>query len=272
MDLISKADISKMENMFAKKDWTPAEILELINLYRESPELWDKDRPVITKYRKEQLLGNIALAFNADIPSVARKLHHLRTQFNEESRKVERTRSLKPEERYVPRWMYFSELSFLSSRRKDIINMENKAKQQQPSTHEVDTVTPQFKFEQSFVEEDSFGFSNCSENNKADSLMPYGIHQEDEDIDTSPKQQQHHHSPQQCLTPVPQSSGNKRSTPHSGDDDEYDVFAAFVSSEIRGLRHESNRKKLKCSIMRAVLKAIEDEDTAIQNLGVRTGF
>jgi hypothetical protein len=48
-------------------------------------------------------------------------------------------------------------------------------------------------------------------------------------------------------------------------DDDFSIFGAFVASEIRGLRHDSTKKKLKCSIMKAVLNAIEEDREGTPN-------
>ena len=43
------------------------------------------------------------------------------------------------------------------------------------------------------------------------------------------------------------------------DDDEYDVFGCFVVSESRSLKQDSNRRRLKRIIQRAILDVAEDD-------------
>ena len=45
------------------------------------------------------------------------------------------------------------------------------------------------------------------------------------------------------------------------DGDEYDVFGCFVASESRSLKQDSNRRRLKRIIQRAILDVAEDDET-----------
>jgi hypothetical protein len=46
----------------------------------------------------------------------------------------------------------------------------------------------------------------------------------------------------------------------SKETDDLDIFGAFVASELRGMKHDSNRRKVKRTIQRVILDALEKEE------------
>lgn len=108
----------------SKKEWTVDEVMELISMYRDAPELWDKENGAYCKTMKDQALAKMAMHFDTDIPSVGRKLHNLRTQHFDEVRKVEKTRDLLPHERFIPKWIYYRHLLFLTRKSRNKENQE----------------------------------------------------------------------------------------------------------------------------------------------------
>lgn len=71
--------------------WTKIKTKELIEMLQASPELWDttckfyKDR-----VKKNSATTNIAEHFGVSAAEITRKLHNLRTQMNNEIRKIKK--------------------------------------------------------------------------------------------------------------------------------------------------------------------------------------
>lgn len=106
--------------------WTKHETEVLINLYHSKPELWDvKSKDYRDKLKKRQSLIQLGHTFNVTPEEVTRKIHNLRTQFNDSLKKtLKHNYENNSCEVYVSKWPYFKSLLFLrgsSSGLKDYI-------------------------------------------------------------------------------------------------------------------------------------------------------
>lgn len=99
----------------AKKIWTREETKLLIERVEEMPELWNisgqtnKDR-----VKKTAAIESLAEQFHIDSAEINRKLHNLRTQLNNELRKMRQKKSGQgADETYKSSWEYFEMIKFM---------------------------------------------------------------------------------------------------------------------------------------------------------------
>uniref|UniRef100_A0A6P7GQY7 Uncharacterized protein LOC114341059 n=1 Tax=Diabrotica virgifera virgifera TaxID=50390 RepID=A0A6P7GQY7_DIAVI len=97
-----------------KKQWTNAETIKLIELYRENSILW-KHKRNDHGYRESRdiILKEFSQKFNCSADEIRRKLHNLRNQVSQELRKCNSKRSNITDGVFVSRWPYFNALKFL---------------------------------------------------------------------------------------------------------------------------------------------------------------
>ncbi|GBP28785.1 hypothetical protein EVAR_19829_1 [Eumeta japonica] len=100
--------------------WTRGNIFKLIELYRSHPSLWNphrsdhKDRD-----KRERKLEYIAQQMNMPIEEVVRKIRNLRTQLQQEVKKVKEKQCVAPsqllDKSYRSTWCYYDALQFLNT-------------------------------------------------------------------------------------------------------------------------------------------------------------
>ncbi|XP_076664793.1 uncharacterized protein LOC143367058 [Andrena cerasifolii] len=97
--------------MPGNKNWLEEEVKELISQWELYPELWAVKNEVYKNRIKKQL----AKKFNTTYSEISRKLHNLRTQFNQELRKtVYKKSGAGTDTTYESTWKNFGALKFLS--------------------------------------------------------------------------------------------------------------------------------------------------------------
>lgn len=101
--------------MCEKKLWSMTDTNQLIFMYENRPELWNvKSKHYKNRMKKQYALNEMAETFSVTIEEVYRKLHNLRTQFNNEIRKGKKFSDEANGEVFISRWPYFNQLKFLS--------------------------------------------------------------------------------------------------------------------------------------------------------------
>lgn len=99
-----------------RREWSREKTLELIEMYKSSPVLWDSDHELYRKReKKEEVKAALAATFNTTAQEITRKLHNLRTQFNCELRKqaLRKSDSTKEDGKLQSNWEYFDYFDFL---------------------------------------------------------------------------------------------------------------------------------------------------------------
>lgn len=100
--------------MCEKKLWSMTDTNQLIFMYENRPELWNvKCKHYKNRMKKQYALNEMAETFSVTIEEVYRKLHNLRTQFNNEIRKGKKFSDEDNGEVFISRWPYFNQLKFL---------------------------------------------------------------------------------------------------------------------------------------------------------------
>lgn len=96
--------------------WTREKTAELIELLEGSPELWDTTQKIYRDWVKKQAaITQLADHFSVSIAEINRKLHNLRTQMNNEVRKIKKKKSGEGADDVVftSNWEFFDSLKFL---------------------------------------------------------------------------------------------------------------------------------------------------------------
>lgn len=97
------------------RTWSTEEIKSLIFYLESLPELWQISNPDYkNRVKKAAAVESLAEQFNTSALEINRKLHNLRTQFNNELRKLKKKKSGQgTDENYASTWDYFTSLQFL---------------------------------------------------------------------------------------------------------------------------------------------------------------
>lgn len=101
----------------SKFDWTRDKIKLLISSLEELPHLWDVSQiDYKNRLKRTASIEQLAQQFNTDSGEISRKLHNLRTQFNNELRKSRKRKSGQGvDEIYTSKWEFFEALQFMRS-------------------------------------------------------------------------------------------------------------------------------------------------------------
>lgn len=98
-------------------NWSKEKTRELIEMLQAYPELWDttcklhKDRT-----KKNSATINMAEHFGVSSAEITRKLHNLRTQMNNEIRKIKKKKSGDGlDDVFISNWEFFDSLKFLTA-------------------------------------------------------------------------------------------------------------------------------------------------------------
>lgn len=96
--------------------WTKERTTELIEKFESSPELWDTTSKLYRdRAKKEAAVTKLAEHFSVTSAEINRKLHNLRTQMNNERRKIKKKKSGDGVDDVVftSNWEFFNSLKFL---------------------------------------------------------------------------------------------------------------------------------------------------------------
>ncbi|XP_026742744.1 uncharacterized protein LOC113504574 [Trichoplusia ni] len=230
-----------------KVHWNSENTTKLIEtMERDCKELWDAKNPLNKDRNARQAkFEYLAEIFDTTSEEISRKIHNLRTQFNNELRKIKRRQAVRSG------WEYFDSLTFLMRTPPD-----------QPET--VDTVNleniiqlAEFQAD----EEEEFGAAaraHAAQNNTPATLN-------DSPSRTRPTKTMRVAT--SAPPPLPPSAHPMMwpeelvPTLRPGiNADECQIFGDFVASELRTLRSLESRKKLKRMIQRAILQIEDEED------------
>ncbi|XP_022819743.1 uncharacterized protein LOC111351810 [Spodoptera litura] len=232
------------QNTKCKLYWTTENTIKLIEtMEKECRELWDPKNPLNrdrnTRQAKFEYLAEVIGTTSEEI---SRKVHNLRTQFNNELRKIKRGQVVRSG------WEYFDALSFL---------MRTPSAEALETVDAVNLELAEFQAD----EEEEFGAAarahvallNAS-NNSANGSPSRRLHRPLRVAASAP-------------LPLPPSANPlmwpEEPTPRIRpgiNADECQIFGDFVASELRTLRSHESRKRLKRMIQKAILQIGEEED------------
>ncbi|EZA52488.1 hypothetical protein X777_08604 [Ooceraea biroi] len=93
----------------SKFDWTKEKTKFLISLLEGLPHLWDVSQAEYkNRSKRAAAIEQLAEHFSTDSGEIGRKLHNLRTQFNNELRKTRKRKSGQgSSEVYTSKWEFF---------------------------------------------------------------------------------------------------------------------------------------------------------------------
>lgn len=105
--------------MNTKNKWNLDDTCKLIELYRESPMLWDvTDLNYKNKFKKVDALKEIGMELGTDAKEIERKLKNLHSQYSRE-RRVYKTMKQSGTGRYFrAKWFGYDLMSFLHDKNK----------------------------------------------------------------------------------------------------------------------------------------------------------
>ncbi|XP_059611029.1 uncharacterized protein LOC132257965 [Phlebotomus argentipes] len=216
--------------------WDKKKTLQLISKYNASPILWD---PNCKTYRNRELktkaFDELAKSMKMSRKEVQRKLHNLRTQYNTEVRKLQKTGKASE-----VKWEFFDAIKF--------INVSSRIFDDKCSDQSLDLNTSfssiEFKDVNSVTP--SSGIFRNEEEASRDPTMQFNGYE-----DPTPRAS---FRSADVLDDHPTSKSNA-SLDTSRDD--HQIFGDFVGSELRSLSSDFKRKKLRLAIQRAILDVNE---------------
>ncbi|XP_028131331.1 uncharacterized protein LOC114327031 [Diabrotica virgifera virgifera] len=221
-----------------KKEWLKADVEQLIYLYQCKPELWDITSEIYKdKLKKQNAYKELAEDFNTTVEEIQRKIHNLRTQFNNEVKKLNKTKSGQSTGE-VFKWPYYKSLLFLQgglicrpAKRNFAMKTEvNEATNEMNTSSDIQGTSQPEKGNRSYLtsvwqdNEINIKKARRTEISKDDLLIQKGIRTLNEE------------------------------------EDQYDIFGKYVASEMRSLSSEYLRKKMKRKFQQVILEInMEDE-------------
>lgn len=99
-------------------EWSKCKVAKLIELYEQETVLWNiTNSSHKNSNNRNDALQRISDVMECTIADVEKKLHSLRSQYLREKTKIEKSKKsgAGAKDIYVPKWQYFSLLSFLST-------------------------------------------------------------------------------------------------------------------------------------------------------------
>ncbi|XP_066938963.1 uncharacterized protein [Macrobrachium rosenbergii] len=253
--------------------WSNEEVLVLIAEYEQRPILWNafldeyKDRSL-----KADTWAELAYVMQKDRHEVEKKVHALRVQFNEELRKLEKKRlAYGCDELPRSAWQYFDALSFIVAGCKKkkathhpqvMAPLLPKPEGPQPLSFEEQAVALALTTTGATAPHDTF--TSATPHSTSTSAVPHGTFLAtakgtNAQQGTQKKQQFDPRVKKHVLERVFDTANKPKI-------DEYNAFSAYIASEFRSLKSESVKKRLKKSILSALMRASEEDD-AERNFG-----
>lgn len=112
-DSDTERDVIKKERV----QWNAENTIKLIDtMERDCKELWDPKHPMNKdRAARQAKLQYLAIMFGTVPEEISRKIHNLRTQFNNELRKIKRRQCGEERGPLTSGWEYFDALCFLRS-------------------------------------------------------------------------------------------------------------------------------------------------------------
>ncbi|KOX74746.1 hypothetical protein WN51_14684, partial [Melipona quadrifasciata] len=213
--------------MNTKKVWSKSEIIELISLYEEKSVLWNtKDIQYRNRETKAKIFKEFALHFSCSVEEIQRKIHNLRNQMSQELRKVRK----KPKNGsgtnglICSNWSYFKAMRFLVP----VLTNDNT----QSSYTEASMSIKGDKTENKAAEK--------TEDKKENRIqLSKKRKHKNNDVD-----EELYKSALRILQKEP---------------DDYDKFGQYVALELKSLKSDFNKARLKSEIRKIIVR-IADED------------
>lgn len=105
--------------MSSKKKWNTEDTCKLIELYRESPILWDATNlNYKNKFKKADALKEIGIALNTDANEIDRKLKNVCSQYSRERRSYKAMKKSGSARDFRAKWFGYDLMSFLQDKNK----------------------------------------------------------------------------------------------------------------------------------------------------------
>ncbi|KOC68477.1 hypothetical protein WH47_10717 [Habropoda laboriosa] len=211
--------------MAARKEWSKDEIFNLISMYEENSVLWNtKDIEHRNRERKNKIIEEMAASFNCLSEEIQRKIHNLRNQMSQELRKKKKKKNWsRTDDVDVSNWPYFAALKFLIP----VLSMNAI----QSSYIQVEKIEPE--------EHATENNAESEERTKIPMQPPRKRRRENDDVGD-----QLIKSALETLQREP---------------DEYDKFGQYVALELKSLKSDFNKARLKSEIRKVIVR-IADED------------
>ncbi|CAK9811262.1 hypothetical protein ANTPLA_LOCUS6955 [Anthophora plagiata] len=216
--------------MTTRKEWSKDEIFNLISMYEENSVLWNtKDVDHKNREKKNKIIEEMAANFNCLSEEIQRKIHNLRNQMSQELKKKKKRRSGSGiDEMDVSHWPYFAALKFLIP----VLSV---------NTIQSSYIQASIIIEKT-TEAEEYGTENSAEiDQKPKILMQPPRKRKRENDDVS---EQLIKSALETLQKEP---------------DEYDKFGQYVALELKSLKCDFNKARLKSEIRKVIVR-IADED------------
>ncbi|XP_013190432.2 uncharacterized protein LOC106134838 isoform X1 [Amyelois transitella] len=234
-----------------KSIWTSENTLKLIEtMEKECKELWDVKHPLnrdrLARQEKHEYLASM---FATTAEEISRKIHNLRSQFNNELRKIKRRQmtSLSGGGELSSGggsgWEYFDALSFL---------LRAPSADPLDSVDGVNLALAEFQAD----EEVEFGVAARANSTAKESSSPAKRPTLRVAASAPPPLPPSAHPMMWPEEPTPRLRPGINA-------DECQIFGDFVASELRTLRSDESRKRLKRMIQKAILQIGEEEDMSI---------
>lgn len=221
---------SNNETMTARKEWRKDETFKLITMYEVNTILWNtKDLDYKNKEKKNKTLRQISTHFQCSVEEVQRKIHNLRNQMSQELKKTSKKKSGNGIDKMNgSNWPYFASLKFL-------IPIFSKDATQATCTQSSMTIEEKTTRE----EEDTSADNEKNEDRiKEPTQLPRKRKRED-DFD-----EKLYSSVLKFFLKEP---------------DDFDKFGQYVALELKSLKSDFNKAKLKSEIRKVIVR-IADED------------
>ncbi|XP_055696531.1 uncharacterized protein LOC129797725 [Lutzomyia longipalpis] len=226
--------------------WDKKKTMQLISKYNETPILWDTNSK---DYRNRELRAKsfeeLARSMKLSKQEVQRKLHNLRTQYNTELRKIQK--SGKPGE---VKWEYYDAIKFINpgSTRpcfediKPNHNLDVNSSFSNLEYRDIPSVASTTgvlgREEDDTTRDHILLLEGYDDQPSSRTFRTQGISSRDDHED-------HHHTSKH--------RGSLVDAPR----DDLQIFGDFVASELRSLNSDEKRKKLRLAIQRAILDVNE---------------
>ncbi|XP_023952072.1 uncharacterized protein LOC112055987 [Bicyclus anynana] len=251
MDSSSSSELTPKTEVDTEGDtkrvqWTSENTAKLIEAFeKECRELWDtkhianKDKSV-----RQAKLEYLATVFNTNSEEISRKLHNLRTQFNNELRKIKRRAAggeASSSSAVTSGWEYFESLLFLL---------------REPLVDTVESMDAVSLALAEFQADEEIEFEAAAARSRLYPQPSLSTRKPTMRVAAS------------APNPLPASANpmlwpdEPRLYPNNIPD-ECQIFGDFVASELRLLRNLDNRSRLKRIIQKAILQVAEEDDAHV---------
>ncbi|XP_043508723.1 uncharacterized protein LOC122528070 [Frieseomelitta varia] len=208
-----------------KKVWSKSEIIELISQYEEKSVLWNtKDIQYRNRETKAKIFEEFALNFSCSVEEIQRKIHNLRNQMSQELRKVrKKSKSGSGTDNLIcSNWPYFQAMRFLVP----VLTNDNTL-----SYTEASVSVGEDKTEDKAEEK--------TEDKNENRIQSKKRKHKNNDVD-----EELYKSALRTLQKEP---------------DDYDKFGQYVALELKSLKSDFNKARLKSEIRKIIVR-IADED------------